>query len=111
MAAGASITTPVTSRRAKQAPAAIGDFTAMNSHISLETRRRDLEHHLAELRRDRGAAVLDGHPVDHLAISAAEAELQAVKEAESLELERAQVDAQRLAAEHRRKLEQERRDA
>jgi hypothetical protein len=51
---------------------------------ALSERRAEAETRLERLQRERGAAMVDGGPVDHQAIAVAEAELAAMVEAEGV---------------------------
>ena len=63
------------------------------------TLQDDAETRLAELRRKRGAAVLDGRPLDAIEIAATEAELDALAEAEAEQIRRQrEAEAARIAA-------------
>jgi hypothetical protein len=75
-------------------------MTTTQSREAIETR-------LSDLRRQRGAAALDGRKFDAGAIAAAEAELEALDDAAAERVRRARLDADRVRAEQATKLRTE----
>jgi hypothetical protein len=71
------------------------------------TQREELETKLSDLRRQRGAAALDGKKFDAAAIAATEAELEALEDAEGERMRRERLDADRVRAEQATRLRTE----
>ena len=71
----------------------------MNAQTAtLSQRKEAAERRLAELRRDRGSAILEARPVDHAEIARLEADVAAFGEAESEQWRRQEVERPRITA-------------